>query len=133
MLIEKELPIQAYNIDAMGIVSNIDYVRWFEDLRMEYLNQTVPLHEVMKSGIAPVLMHTEVDYLMPLTLFDKPTGRCELTNLGNSSWEMTFEIVTDKGVHCKGRQRGCFYDLHKKKAAKVPEALREAAEGVMAK
>lgn len=126
MLIEKKLSVQAYDIDAMGIVSNIVYVRWFEDLRMEFLNATYPLREMMKSDISPILMHTEVDYLLPLTIFDRPIGRCRLEKMGNSSWEMAFEIIVGDTVHCKGKQRGCFFDLKKKKVARIPEQLRAA-------
>ena len=34
LIAEKEITINAYDIDARGIVSNIVYIRWFEDLRM---------------------------------------------------------------------------------------------------
>lgn len=128
ILVEKELTIQAYDIDAMGIVSNIVYVRWFEDLRMEFLNMTYSLKEMIKSNISPILMHTEVDYLKPLTIFDKPVGRCWLVSMGSSSWEMEFEISIGDTVYCKGKQKGCFYDLKKKRVARIPEPLRVAVE-----
>lgn len=128
MMIEKKLPVQAYDIDAMGIVSNIVYVRWFEDLRMEFLNKTYPLREMLKSHISPVLMHTEVDYLKPITIFNQPIGRCWLANMGNSSWEMAFEIAVEDTVYCKGKQKGCFFDLEKKKVARIPAPLRSAIE-----
>jgi len=128
LLVEKELTINAYDIDAMGIVSNIVYVRWFEDMRMDVLNTTYPLRDMMKANVTPILMRTEVDYLMPLTLFDKPIGRCWLVALGKSSWELAFEISVGDTVHCRGRQKGCFYDLQKKKATRMPEPLRRALE-----
>lgn len=126
LLIEKELQIQAYDIDAMGIVSNIVYVRWFEDLRMEFLNVTFSLQEMMISDISPILMHTEIDYHKPLTIFDKPMGRCWLVSMGQSSWEMAFEITMGNVVYCKGRQKGCFYDLKRKKVTRIPKQLRAA-------
>jgi len=39
MLIQKPLKINGYDIDVMGIVSNIVYIRWFEDLRFEFLDR----------------------------------------------------------------------------------------------
>ena len=33
MELEMPLKVRAYDVDAMGYVSNIVYVRWFEDLR----------------------------------------------------------------------------------------------------
>jgi len=127
--VEKELTIHAYDIDAMGIVSNIVYVRWFEDLRTDFLKMTYPLEEMLKTKISPILMHTEVDYQVPLTIFDKPIARCWLSSMGNSSWEMTFEITVGDKIHCKGKQNGCFYDLLKKRVTRIPDPLRKAIMG----
>ena len=102
LLAEKDIQINAYDIDAMGIVSNIVYVRWFEDLRMVFLNEHYPLADMMAIKISPILMHTEIDYKVPLTIFDQPIGRCWMVKSGQSSWEMEFEIATDK-VHCTGK------------------------------
>ncbi|MFC5542825.1 MAG: thioesterase family protein [Bacilli bacterium] len=128
LVIQMELPIQAYDIDAMGIVSNLVYVRWFEDLRMEFLNATYSLTEMMKSNITPILMRTEVDYRKPLTIFDKPIGRCWLVESGNSSWEMAFEIKSGDKLYCKGIQKGCFFDLEKKKVTRIPQQLISAID-----
>ena len=124
LLAQKDIQINAYDIDAMGIVSNIVYVRWFEDLRMAFLNEHYPLAEMMAIKISPILMRTEIDYKVPLTIFDQPIGRCWMVKSGQSSWEMEFEIATDK-VHCVGKQKGCFYDLKSKKVARIPERLQK--------
>ena len=41
LVAERELEVNGYDIDAMGIVSNIVYVRWFEDLRTDFINQHI--------------------------------------------------------------------------------------------
>ena len=40
---EQPLPIRTYDIDFAGIVSNIVFIRWLEDLRLALLDQTYPL------------------------------------------------------------------------------------------
>jgi acyl-CoA thioester hydrolase len=124
LLAEKPLTIYAYDIDAMGIVSNIVYVRWFEDLRTSFLSETYSIADMLKLQISPILIKTEVDYKIPLTIFDQPIGRCWLISIGNSSWELAFEISVNEVVHCSGRQKGCFYDLQKKKVTRVPAPLQ---------
>ncbi len=37
--IERDLPIRTYDIDFAGIVSNIVYVRWLEDLRLAMMEE----------------------------------------------------------------------------------------------
>ncbi|WP_339199002.1 thioesterase family protein [Solibacillus sp. FSL R5-0449] len=128
LLAEQPIQINAYDIDAMGIVSNIVYVRWFEDLRVTFLNEHYPLADMMKMQISPILMKTEVEYKAPLTIFDQPVGRCWMVKIGQSSWEMELEIATEKQTHCTGKQSGCFFNLEKKKVAKIPEPLKELFE-----
>lgn len=128
MLVEKEITINAYDIDAVGIVSNIVYVRWFEDLRFAFLDKYYPYQEMMQSKITPILLKTEVEYKKALTLFDKPVGRCWLERIGKTKWEMGLEIVTGDTVHCIGKQSGCFYDLNRNRPTKVPERFLEVYE-----
>ncbi|KAB7672471.1 acyl-CoA thioesterase [Bacillus sp. B1-b2] len=125
MLMEEELKINGYDIDVMGIVSNIVYVRWFEDLRMAFLDKFYPFDEMFSLKISPILIQTECQYQKYLTIFDKPVGRCWVTYLGDKKWEMEFEIVTADYTHCIGKQSGLFYDLNIKKTTDVPKRLIE--------
>ena len=68
LVAERNFEVNGYDIDAMGIVSNIVYIRWFEDLYSDMMNQQ----------ISPILMNTEAEYKTPITIHDKPVGRCYL-------------------------------------------------------
>lgn len=81
LVAETEIEVNGYDIDAMGIVSNIVYVRWFEDLRTIFVNKHLIPSEMLKQNISPILMHTEIDYKIPLTIHDKPVGKCWLTKI----------------------------------------------------
>ncbi len=121
--IEREIRINGYDIDVMGIVSNIVYVRYFEDLRMDFLDKYYPYSEMIETGISPILMHTEVDYKIPLTIHDQPTGRSWVTKLEKMRWEFQFEIVCGDSIHAVGIQRGAFYDMNKGRPAFIPPKL----------
>ncbi len=128
MIVEMEIGIKAYDIDAMGIVSNIVYIRWFEDLRHLFLERLFPYEKMIETNISPILIKTEITYKVPLTIHDHPTGTCRIKKLGSSKWEMEFEISSDDIIHCKGKQVGCFYNLEKKRPSLVPERLLEVWE-----
>ena len=49
---EQPLPIRTYDIDFAGIVSNIVFVRWLEDLRLGLLDQAYPLVEALAEDVA---------------------------------------------------------------------------------
>ena len=126
MAVEREIRIKAYEIDAMGVVSNIEYVKWFEDIRHDFLDRYYPYDEMMKRHLSPVLINTDIRYRIPLTIHDRPVGRCWVTKMGRAKWEIRFEIGSEAGVHCTGVQTGGFYDVAARKPAPIPDRLREA-------
>lgn len=72
LVAERNFEVNGYDIDAMGIVSNIVYIRWFEDLRTDFINQYMPYSDMMSQQISPILMNTEAEYKTPITIHDKP-------------------------------------------------------------
>ena len=127
-VVEKGIQIKSYEIDAMGIVSNITYIKWFEDIRHDFLDVYYPYNEMMKTGISPMLMKTEVEYKLPLTIQDHPIGKCWVIEMGKMRWEICFEIFKNDKVCCSGIQKGCFWDLNRKRPTYVPKRMRQAFE-----
>ena len=121
MLIEMPIKIRAYDIDAVGIVSNIVYIRWFEDLRHEFLDKYYPFESMILEGKSPLLMKTEVEYLSPLTIHDKPTGRLWADKFGKTKWNLALEILCGTTIKCKGKQTGCFFSLESGRPTPFPD------------
>ena len=48
---EQPLPIRTYDIDFAGIVSNIVFIRWLEDLRLGLLDQAYPLIRALAEDV----------------------------------------------------------------------------------
>ncbi len=110
LVAEKEIEVNGYDIDAMGVVSNIVYIRWFEDLRTAFINQHMNYSTMINQGISPILMKTEAEYKVPVTIHDKPVGRIYLVKASKMKWVFQFEIVSAHCVHCIGTQTGGFTD-----------------------
>jgi acyl-CoA thioester hydrolase len=124
--VELSFSVRAYDIDAMGIVSNIVYVRWFEDLRTEFLERVLPLRDILAGGHAPILAHTDIHYRSPITIQDQPVGRVWVELLGRAKWRLGFEICAGDRVCCTGSQEGLFIDLATRKPVPVPTRLADA-------
>jgi acyl-CoA thioester hydrolase len=125
MLVEKHFKVNAYDIDVMGIVSNIVYIRWFEDLRFGLMDQYWSYQEMLKSGQSPILAKTEADYKFPLTIFDKPVGQLWLSDLTRSKWTVSIEVKAEDKIVCIGKQLGYFYDINRKRPLAIPDALKD--------
>lgn len=115
--------VKPYDIDVVGIVSNIVYVRWMEDLRLAMLAAYLPLQEQMDNGIVPAIRRTEVDYRRPIVMHEQVTGQMWLSGLTKVRFEVTANFLVGDEVAASARQVGCFINLTTKRPARVPESL----------
>src|SRR5947207_7702310 len=78
---EQPLPIRTYDIDFAGIVSNIVFIRWLEDLRLGLLDQVYPLTQALAEDVAPILLSTRINYRRPVIIADRLVGRMRVAAL----------------------------------------------------
>ncbi len=119
------ITVRSYDIDFAGIVSNIVYVRWMEDLRMKFLEEHFPLDEQMAAGYAPALMRTEVQYLRQTRLFERVIGKSWLKSLTRATWTLGGEFTVNGDVVAVAEQSGALIRLDTGKPVRVPLELRE--------
>lgn len=128
--LEITLPIvvRTYDIDFAGIVSNIVYIRWLEDLRLQLLAEYFPLNTAMQSmNIAPVLLRTEIDYKRAIRLFDAVQGRMWLAEAGPVRQMLAAEFTVSGRLHAVARQTTCFIDRTSGQPVPTPSAIRSQA------
>jgi acyl-CoA thioester hydrolase len=123
--VEIRLPVRTYDIDFAGIVNNIVYVRWLEDLRLEMLARHFPLDEQLKNGIAPVIVQTKIDYKQSIKISDAPIGRMWMKTMEPLRWTVNASIVANGKVAALGEQVGIFVDLQNNKPIRMPERLKQ--------
>lgn len=124
--IRHEFRVMTYDIDFAGIVSNISYIRWLEDLRNVFAEQALSLGDALRRGIAPALMRTEIDYLAPVRFPDSVTGRMWLAEHGRSKWDLAaeFESQGTGQLVARARQTGVFVSLETLRPVRLPEEYR---------
>jgi acyl-CoA thioester hydrolase len=123
--VEIYLPVRTYDIDFAGVVSNIVYVRWLEDLRLEMLACHFPLDEQLQNGIAPVIVQTKIDYKQPIKISDAPSGKMWIKTMGSLRWTVNAVITVNGKVAALGEQVGIFVDLQNNKPIRMPEGLKQ--------
>jgi acyl-CoA thioester hydrolase len=124
-VVERELPIRTYDIDFAGIVSNIVYVRWLEDLRLAMMDEAYPLRRAVAEDVAPILLETHIAYERPLTLQDQPVGRIWATQMSGVRWRIAAEIRVGEIVHARAEQTGIFIRLSTRRPVAPPAPLVE--------
>jgi acyl-CoA thioester hydrolase len=126
------LPVRTYDIDFAGIVSNIVYVRWFEDMRLAMLDHSFPLAEQLQQGFAPIVLQTKIDYKQSIVLGDRPIGKMWVESLESLRWVVSAEIVTGDKISAIGQQMGIFLNLETKKPIKMPERMKQSYAAAIA-
>ncbi len=128
--IEAALRIKTYDIDFSGVVSNIVFVRWLEDLRLRMLDAHLPLQRQLDRGYVPILTRTEIEYHLPLTLGQSPRGRMWVSQVGRSRWEVQAEILHEEELVASATQTGVYVDLVTRKPVGLPDELRLKFDGL---
>jgi acyl-CoA thioester hydrolase len=117
------LPVRTYDIDFAGVVSNIVYIRWLEDLRMEWLNRYLPLDEQLQQDCVPFLSSIQIQYRRPIRLFDQPVGNLWMKELGRVRWTVEAEILLDEVPAATAVQTGAFVNRATMRVVSLPEVL----------
>jgi acyl-CoA thioester hydrolase len=124
-IIELALPVRTYDIDFAGIVGNIVYVRWLEDLRLAMMAEAYPIARALAEDVAPILLETHIAYERPVTIHDALGGRMWVTEMGRIKWHLAAEFVVGGQVHARASQVGLFIRLSTRRPIAPPTSLRE--------
>ena len=123
LVVSLELPVQTYDIDFAGIVSNIVYLRWLEDLRLEMLDKYMPLKQLITRGYCPIIASSQIEYKKALRMFDRPRGTMWMAKLGRLRCTLEAEISLDNQIVAKATQTGFFINLSTMRPLAIPEEL----------
>lgn len=122
--ISLELPVKTYDIDFAGIVSNIVYLRWLEDLRLKMLDTYLPLEQLMSRGYCPIITSSQIEYKQAIRMFDRPLGKMWVNKLGRSRCTLQAEISLGDRLITTATQVGFFIDLTTMRPMAIPEELK---------
>ena len=123
--VEVQLPVQWGDMDAFQHVNNSVYLRWFESARIAYFLKVGMPHQAGTNEPGPILARATVDFRAPVTFPDRITARARVSKVGNTSFTMTYQVVSEKlGVAAEGEGIVVMFDYQKGTKVPVDEALR---------
>lgn len=122
---ELTFKVQAHDIDVAGIVSNIVYVRWLEELRQEWCDRYYPTERMFAQGFVPAIGMTQVEYLRAIRFGDAVAGAIWFEGFRGQRWNFGFEIVSGGAPAALARQSGVFITLAEKAIREVPAEMVE--------
>ena len=124
LLIKNEIKVATYDIDFAGIVSNISYIRWLEDLRLAWLEKYFSLGKQIKAGFMPILLETKIEYHHAIRMLDQPVGLMWVNRLHSHKWQIKAQILVKDKVMASAEQKGVFVNSKKWLPMRIPETLK---------
>jgi acyl-CoA thioester hydrolase len=116
--IESGIVIKPYNIDAAGHVNNAVYINWLEDLRTELLEKVLPHEELLKRNYHLVVASTNIEYKMPLHLYEKPIGKMKVDKYEKGIFYLSCLITLDNKIVTRAFQKCVLIDKSNQKMVK---------------
>ncbi len=113
--------------DAFGHLNNVAYLRYFENVRMHFLNRVGILRSHQEVGVGVILASTTCDFLRPVHWPQHLTVRTSCDHIGNTSFRLVYSILNEAGEECAtGISVQVMYDYAAGRKTGIPAQIREA-------
>lgn len=123
--LEHPIQVKSYDIDIVGHVNNIVYIRWLEDIRLVMLDEYLPFEELMAEDMSPVLLRTEIDYKVPIKMFDSVVARAYISELKGVRMTLDFEFWVGDVLSCTAIQKAILFHVNKERPCRPPKKFIE--------
>lgn len=99
-----------YETDQMGIIHHSNYIRWFEEARIDYMNQIGLTYKKMEDeGIISPVLEVNCQYLNMMYFDDLATIKVSITDYTGVRFAFKYEIYNQNNKLCTtGTSRHCF-------------------------
>jgi len=120
-----------YETDQMGIIHHSNYIRWFEEARVDFMEQAgFGYDEATLKGIDFALVGLSCEYKSMVRFGDTVEIRASITELKNARMSVYYEVsdVKTGELRTTGETKHCFFDSAKKRPIALKKALPELYE-----
>lgn len=126
LLLSVPIEIRWSDMDAMGHVNNTVFFKYFEHVRVEWLNQ-IKNQMLNKSGEGPILLHTECTFLKQLAYPDSIEAKILNGKVGTSSFMQNYELIRKSdGTTCAtGRSKMVWIDYLTGQSTPLPDFMQK--------
>lgn len=117
-----------YETDQMGIIHHSNYIRWFEEARVDYLEQIgFGYDKAVESGIDFAVLEVQCAYKSMVRFGDKVQIIVSISQLSQSRMTISYQVVDAKSgeLRTTGTTSHCYYDGNRKRPVSLKKTLPE--------
>ncbi|MBA4054881.1 MAG: acyl-CoA thioesterase [Marivirga sp.] len=120
-IFEHELEVLPADIDEMGHVNNVIYVRWVQEVAAAHWNHEASA--LLKEKYAWVVLRHEIDYKNPAFLQDRITGITRVGVYNGARFDRYVKITTGEKILAEAKTTWCLLDAKKLRPTRIPEEI----------
>ncbi len=121
------IPVAWGEQDLFGHLNNVVYFRYFENVRMYFLERIGVLRSHQEKGVGVILASTTCDFKRPVMWPARLTVSTGCSRIGNTSFTMEYEVKDEQGqLVATGTSVQVMYDYRSGSKIPVPDAIRAA-------
>lgn len=118
-----DVPVRYRDLDPLNHVNHAVYASYLEAARTDYLEDIVG---IAAENISFVIANLDIDYGRPIVMGDDPTVALWVSQLGDSSCTMEYEIRVDGEVAATAETTMVHIDSETKRLLSLPEEIRRS-------
>lgn len=105
--------VQYYETDQMGVVHHSNYIRWFEEARVDYLDAIgLPYKQMEADGIGSPVLEMHCQYKSRVTFGETVTIRVKMKSYTGLRFAVAYEVCGEDGkLRCTGESGHCFMNM----------------------
>ena len=122
-----EIPVAWGEMDALQHVNNIVYFRYFESVRVAYLEKIDFLGSMAATGIGPILAETRCRYKFPVTFPDTLRVGTRTHRIMADRFFMSYAVASETHgkIAATGEAEVVAFDYRNNVKTGIPDAVRE--------
>lgn len=120
--------VHFYETDAMGIVHHSNYIRWFEEARVDFMDQMgYSYARCAECGVAIAVIGVQCEYKGMVSFGDTVRIRVAIVQMSPIRMTVGYEITDAQGSELKttGKSTHCFLDSQTHGIVRLNRALPE--------
>ena len=103
--------VQYYETDAMAVVHHSNYIRWVEEARLHYLEQSgYPYDGIEKRGLMIPVLSASCEYRLAVRFGETVRIETEIVAFKGLKFKVAYEVYDREGktLHARGSTEHCF-------------------------
>lgn len=116
--------VRFYDTDEMGVAHHANYLRWFENGRVEFLRAVgITLNEMVDDGILFPIVEISAKYFHPARFDEEIEIETTGVAITKAKWEFSYTVrrVSDGEILVEGFSRNVFTNAATGKITRLPE------------